>query len=880
MKIIIAAPPGRFSGNRYPCPFPSRWTSLIQDYPIFIFFPYELAYLSTLLKRDLPDDEVKMIDGTWLRFTTEDYIKYLEYEKPDWVVFEADTVTYGEIMKIAGEIKKRLSVKIIMTGQYATIYPQKVLEDGNDFACIGEYEETVRDILKGKDPKSIDGLYPKSHRQLLDIDSLPDPEDDDISRIGYSYAGGSRWTKYRSIEVHASRGCPYSCDFCVAGTVYYEKPNWRMRSSKRIINEIETMRRKYNGIEGVFFNEETHIVKKRPILEFCDAIIASGNNDLHYEAMANHLLLDEELLEALSKAGYYKLRIGIETIDEETSKSIGRKTKPDRLLKVLTASKKLGIEIYGTFIIGASGSTREGDEKTIEYGKKLLSKGLISSYQASIAVPHPGTPFYEKAVKNGWLKTDSLESFNGISGSVLDYPKYNKESILKTSRKMAASFEKALPHKEDAKFRSTAAEKNYIPPAQLDEIRKLMPEMTSLFNSRQNAELVEKAKSILKKFPKHLRTRHMLATAYERLGKFDDAGSHFTKIIMECDDYDYAIQHAAPAHFHLGWMSHMDGKAEEALTHFKECMHLNPNHQLARRFYWILEYGEDSKKLEGEYWNSFEKEATCGDVLPLWVDLQRGAKVDSIQAFWSDPEIENILRGKEKAKLISAVDKPEIKNILEIGSGSGWLSLELARKGKKVTGIDLSSFRIELASKTAKKENLDIRYIETDVMEFCESGEKFDAIVAWDSLHHIHNLEKLLKSLKKMLVPNGLLAVYDHLGGSSEQKLFADALLSTPRLATLPRVNGACEKNNGEELSPYEDVGSFMLEEMIGIHFEVTGKSFHVAFTPHITSVVDFNKSGLKTLEELQALEEDMIKNNFIRGEYIYLEARNINPEK
>ena len=52
---------------------------MFQDYPVFIYYPYELAYLSTLLKRELPDDQIQMVDGAWMRFTAEEYIQYIEY---------------------------------------------------------------------------------------------------------------------------------------------------------------------------------------------------------------------------------------------------------------------------------------------------------------------------------------------------------------------------------------------------------------------------------------------------------------------------------------------------------------------------------------------------------------------------------------------------------------------------------------------------------------------------------------------------------------------------------------------------------------------------------------------------------------------------------
>jgi len=588
MKIVVATPPGHFSGNRYPCPFPSRWTSLFPNYPIFIFFPYELAYMSSLLKRECPEHEIKMVDGTYLRFTSDDYIKYLEHEKPDMVIFETDTVTYQETLKVAKAIKAKLGTKIIMTGQYSTVFPEKVLEDGNDYACIGEYEEAVLEIIKGNDPKFIEGLHPNRHRKVLNIDSLPDPEDDDIRRIDYSYPGGCRWTLFKTVEVHATRGCPYSCNFCVAGTLYYEKPNWRARSVERVVNEISTLRKKYPEIEGVFFNEETHIVKKSWILELCQAIIESGNNDLHYEAMANHQLLNEEILVALKKAGYYRLRIGIETIDADTGKSIGRKTKPQKLQTILKIAKRLGIEIYGTFIIGASGSSKEGDKATADFGAELLSQGLIASHQASIAVPHPGTPFYNLAKKEGWLKTDSLEKFNGVTGSVLDYPEYSGDEIKKSLEYLGETFMKARPLDTVREVRSVAMGKTVLKEVDRARVKASLLEIEKTFLDCNYNEAISKSDKLLSDFPNLLKPRYIKASSLISIGKRDEGLALYYEVLNIAQDYDDALAYGSGAHFHIAELLIEGEKLDEAMRHIKKCMHLNPLHKKAREFYWKL----------------------------------------------------------------------------------------------------------------------------------------------------------------------------------------------------------------------------------------------------------------------------------------------------
>ncbi len=700
MKILVCNPPGRLPENRYICPFPSRWTSMFTGYPVFIYYPYELAYLSTLLKRELPNDHIKMIDGAWMRFTAEDYKQYLDLEKPDWVIFEVDTVSYAETLKVARHARNNLGAEVIMTGQYPTAWPEKVVEDGFQYACVGEFEETVLDILKGKDPKSIEGLYPKSYRKVLDLDWLPDPEDEDIRRIDYSYSGGHRWTKYREIEVHPSRGCPYTCDFCVAGTVYYENINWRFRKTSRIVNEIETLRRKYPEMEGCFFNEETHIIRKKDILEFSDALISSGNNDLRYEAMANHQRLDEEILEAIKKAGYYKLRVGIESVDEDTGQSIGLvKTRSDELEKILKVAKKLGIEMYGTFLFGASGSTPEGDRKTIEFGKRVISKGLLSSWQASIAVPHPATDFYKKAVKNGWLVTDDLDRFNGISDTVVSYPNYSREQILETADTMRQAFEEAQPFETTTRPKSLAQEKTRMLKKDREISDGKLDQLTPLFQMEEYDQVVQGAESILDEFPQALTCYHVMGSVYKRRGDFIKAREQFQKIVQIAYDYEDALVYAAGAHFHLGTISLEEGNSEGALQHFKNCVHLNPNHQSAWDYYWKLRQVESGAlgleerayssmfslfNLASPLFQSWLKEKTQADkihsITPLNYEIIQTSKKEI------SPKISIIIRTLNEEKFLeqtlTVISKQEETSweVVLIDSGSKDQTIEIAKR--------------------------------------------------------------------------------------------------------------------------------------------------------------------------------------------------------
>ncbi len=92
-------------------------------------------------------------------------------------------------------------------------------------------------------------------------------------------------------------------------------------------------------------------------------------------------------------------------------------------------------------------------------------------------------------------------------------------------------------------------------------------------------------------------------------------------------------------------------------------------------------------------------------------DLRRLQKVEWFyNNVWREPKFVEI-HWMPKINFILDIAKNKGGVVLEIGCGSGYLSLELARNGLDVTGVDLSSKNIEIARKFAKenpyKENSD-----------------------------------------------------------------------------------------------------------------------------------------------------------------------------
>ena len=94
--------------------------------------------------------------------------------------------------------------------------------------------------------------------------------------------------------------------------------------------------------------------------------------------------------------------------------------------------------------------------------------------------------------------------------------------------------------------------------------------------------------------------------------------------------------------------------------------------------------------------------------------------------------------------------------ILDIGCGGGLLSEPLSRLGAEVTGVDAAENNIKAANIHAKKENLEINYINGDI-DSLNPDEKFDIILNMEVIEHVDNTDYFMKSCCDRVRSNGLI---------------------------------------------------------------------------------------------------------------------------
>lgn len=133
--------------------------------------------------------------------------------------------------------------------------------------------------------------------------------------------------------------------------------------------------------------------------------------------------------------------------------------------------------------------------------------------------------------------------------------------------------------------------------------------------------------------------------------------------------------------------------------------------------------------------------------------FELGKKYDKIAQWWAEHH-ENSLYGVDQfERAIGFTKNP--KKALDVGCGAGGRFIQiLENNGVFVTGLDISKEMVKLA-KTNHPEH---KFLQQDICTW-DAEEKFDFIVAWDSIFHLpFDMQKpVLTKLSRLLTKGGIL---------------------------------------------------------------------------------------------------------------------------
>lgn len=254
------------------------------------------------------------------------------------------------------------------------------------------------------------------------LDSLPFPDYEPFgirdmmdnysmaTRLLYRYPR----TEPRPFNIAASRGCAFSCTFCVDHHRQY-----RARSVENVMQEIKDSYERYR-FNILIMLDELFAVKKERLSEFSLAIIEGKEKygwsfDWMFQTHAS-ARFDLHTLKLAKKAGCFLFSYGLESASPKVIASMNKHLKLADVIEAAYLAKSAGIGFSANLIFGDPAETLETIAESLSF---WLKYGQTTMMFLAELKPYPGSHVFEQCIEKGIIK-DKAKFYEAIDDSPIN----------------------------------------------------------------------------------------------------------------------------------------------------------------------------------------------------------------------------------------------------------------------------------------------------------------------------------------------------------------------------------------------------------------------------------------------------------------------------
>ncbi|MFN8758332.1 MAG: magnesium-protoporphyrin IX monomethyl ester anaerobic oxidative cyclase [Tagaea sp.] len=358
MRIMLVHPNYHSGGAEIAGNWPPAWA----------------AYIAGALKRAGFTDIV-FVDAMTNHLDDEAVRARIAAERPDLVGVTAITPSIYKaerVLAIAKEV--RPEIVTVLGGIHATFMYRQVLAEAPwiDAIVRGEGEEIIVDLARtvadGRWPAArdrVDGIAYLDGERIVATRAAPTVKD--LDGISPDW-GVLEWEKYTYIPLgkrvaipNMARGCPFTCSFCSQWKFWRD---YRVRDPKKVVDEIETLKREHDVGFFILADEEPTINRKK-FVAFCEELIARKVDILWgINTRVTDILRDESLLAFYRKAGLIHVSLGTEAAAQLNLDRFNKETTIAQNKGAIELLRKAGIVVEAQFIVGLENETHDTLEET------------------------------------------------------------------------------------------------------------------------------------------------------------------------------------------------------------------------------------------------------------------------------------------------------------------------------------------------------------------------------------------------------------------------------------------------------------------------------------------------------------------------------------
>ena len=376
-----------------------------------VLAPYHLITLASHVRQR--DIDVKIFDGELNLLNQDALTRTILDWQPKFVGFTATTPDKNLATEVCKKIKAISPETVtIVGGPHASAMPDDVAKhESVNYVVSGDGEYPLDLIInketdlsidqKIRDGKENDFYFAEEfdkiksdisnkiiRGRLKTLVNQPIPAHDLLNYSGYKLTDPTRG-RLNAASVMSSRGCPFECKFC------FHDRNMRLKDVDKFINEIRYLVEE-KEVRYFYVYDDTFTVKKARAMEILKKIKELNYEDVNFQCLTRANLVDDELVEALKKANFVRVSMGVESGSDRILSIVNKGVKKEDYVRACKKLSDAGIETRGSFILGHPFETKETLIQSINFSKELE----LFHANFNIMTPYPGTEIYEMAKRD------------------------------------------------------------------------------------------------------------------------------------------------------------------------------------------------------------------------------------------------------------------------------------------------------------------------------------------------------------------------------------------------------------------------------------------------------------------------------------------------
>lgn len=308
-----------------------------------------------------------------------------------------------ELLKVCKSANPALTT--VVGGPHVTYVPtDPLLRDVADFVVVGDGIAAFREIILKVERRAI---IPKFHQESIVVRGALDDLNDQTMPAYHLVPSAAR--SNCCVPIETSRGCPFSCAFCVEGNMWGKV---RFRPIEVVVQEINLIRNVF-GFDLLHLCDSIFPMKPSRVKDLC-AAIGSETEGLKFSCNVRVESDRNGQIEAMAEAGFLMFFLGIESASDQVLKSMNKDVTAQKYYEFLRRIRSSCGVMSTSWLVGHPGETRETIEASVGHLRAMLGEGLIDEAWSRPFVPYPGAPVVEsgavEVLSQDWSKYASMSA--------------------------------------------------------------------------------------------------------------------------------------------------------------------------------------------------------------------------------------------------------------------------------------------------------------------------------------------------------------------------------------------------------------------------------------------------------------------------------------